>query len=300
MLAAIDLGSNSFRLHIGKHVENTIRIIESAKEPNRLAAGLDQNNYLTPIAIDNGLNALYNIRRHLHPYPIRKLRAVATHTLRIAKNATDFLSRAEKILEHPIDLISGVEEGQLIYLGIENLLSKPKEKRLVIDIGGGSTEVIYGKGNLIKKAESFSIGTVKQSQLFPPDNITQESFNTAVKSACQYFNNIKLHYQPYQWEAAYGSSGTIRAIAEIIANNKIGNGQFNAENLDKLRKKIISKRKINQINFSEIQTHRITSVIGGISIMIALTKKLNIPLITPIQSGLRMGVLWDLHKKFGN
>ena len=128
MFAAIDLGSNSFRLHIGEYVNGAICVVKSAREPNRLAAGLDKNNVLSRESMDRGLDALKRLRSILEAYPLSDVRVVATNTLRIAANAQDFLQEAEKVLGYPIEVISGEEEGRLIYLGVANVLSRPGKK----------------------------------------------------------------------------------------------------------------------------------------------------------------------------
>jgi exopolyphosphatase/guanosine-5'-triphosphate,3'-diphosphate pyrophosphatase len=166
MLAAVDLGSNSFRLHIARHEGDAIRVVKSAREPIRLAAGLDADGNLTPQAIQNAVDCLARFREILNAYPIDSVRVVATNTIRIAKNSAAILPRAEAAIGHPIDVISGEEEGRLIYMGVSNAIPVPDERRLVMDIGGGSTEVILGRGHEIIKVESFSIGTVKHSASF--------------------------------------------------------------------------------------------------------------------------------------
>ncbi|MCL1886829.1 MAG: Ppx/GppA family phosphatase [Betaproteobacteria bacterium] len=295
MLAAIDMGSNSFRLQIGEYMDGTIRVIKTAREPNRLAAGLDKNKYLTDAATQAGLEALRNIRAVLDRYPISTVRAVATYTLRIAMNAPDFLVQAEEALGYPIEVISGEEEGRLIYLGVDNLLSRPEERRLVIDIGGGSTEMIRGKGKTIERVESFSIGTVVQSlTFFPGGIITTDGFEAAILSARSQFEDAKSHYRRRNWQAAYGSSGTMRAIAEIIAVNAIGDGRLTGKNLDLLRQKMIAAKKVSKLQLIGIRPERTASIIGGLSILIALMQDLKIPVMHPIESGLRMGIMWDL------
>ncbi|MEA5098838.1 MAG: Ppx/GppA family phosphatase, partial [Burkholderiaceae bacterium] len=180
MLAAVDLGSNSFRLHIGRHDGEAVAVVASAREPTRLAAGLDQNGFLTSAAMERATAALERLGEVLQQYPLDAVRAVATNTLRIAQNAADFLPAAEKALGYPIEIISGEEEARLIYLGIANQLATPGERRLVIDIGGGSTELILGRGKEIERAESIGIGTVQQSMTyFPGGRIDAAGFEAA-------------------------------------------------------------------------------------------------------------------------
>jgi len=296
MLAAIDMGSNSFRLQIGEYMDGAIRVVRTAREPNRLAAGLDQNNYLTDAAMRGGVDALRNLRAVLDLYPLSLIRAVATNTLRIAINAPDFLAQAEEALGYPIEVISGEEEGRLVYLGVDNFLAAPDEHRIVIDIGGGSTEIIRGKGEEIERVESFSVGTVGQSMTFFSDGrLTPEGFDAAILSARSHFEDVKSHYRRRNRQTvAYGSSGTMRAIAEIIAGNSIGDGRLTGKNLDLLRQHMIEAGRISRLDMPELRPGRAASVIGGLSILIALMRDLDIPVMHTVESGLRMGIMWDL------
>lgn len=293
MLAAIDLGSNSFRLQIGEYVDGAMHIVRAAKESNKLAAGLDENNQLADEVVQKALKALRSLRSVLDQYSLNSVRAVATNTLRVAANAPDFLVEAEKALGYPIEVISGEEEGRLIYLGVDNLLSMQEERRLVIDIGGGSTEIIRGKGREIERVGSFSVGTVGQSVSFSPaDAVTAETFEAAVLSACRQFQDVRSHYS--KGMSAYGSSGTMRAIAEIIAANGIGDGHLTSKNLDLLCDRIIATGKISRLQLLGLRQERAVSIVGGLSILIALMREFNIPIIQPVASGLRMGIMWDL------
>lgn len=296
MFAAIDLGSNSFRLHIGEYVNGIVCVVKSAREPNRLAAGLDRNNVLSREAMDRGLDALKRLRAILDAYPLSDVKVVATNTLRIASNAQVFLNDAEKVLGYPIEVISGEEEGRLIYLGVANVLGRPEEKRLVIDIGGGSTELICGKGQEIERVESFSVGTVRQSLSFFHDGIIDEtSFQAAVLSARSQFEDAVDYYRSCGWTEVYGSSGTIRATAEILAINRIGDGRFTLENLERLKMKMIGTGRLNQVKLDGIKAERAASILGGLTILIVLMKDFGIKVLKPIEAGLRMGIMWDIY-----
>jgi len=296
MLAAIDMGSNSFRLHIGRFENGAIRVIKSAREPNRLAAGLDKNGFLTVAAMKRGVEALTRLRSVLSAYPISAVRAVATNTLRIARNAQDFLQAAEKALGHPIEVISGEEEGRLIYLGVANVVPDSDEHRLVIDIGGGSTELILGKGQEIERVESFSIGTVKQSlSFFPGRAIDQSSFDAAILSARSHFEDAASFYHAGNWKFAYGSSGTLRAIAEIISRNGLGKGDLSPGSLNALRDSMVQFGTIDGMKYVGMKFERASSIVGGLAILIALVQELGIEVMEPVEAGLRMGVMWDLH-----
>lgn len=296
MFAAVDLGSNSFRLHVGKHDGDAIRVLKSMREPIRLAAGLDARGDLTEAAMDAALSCLRNFAAALAAYKLDAVRVVATSTLRVAGNAAAFLPAAEAAIGYPIEIISGEEEGRLIYMGVSNSLAAPLERRLVIDIGGGSTELILGRGPDIERVESFSVGTVKQSlTFFVGGHVDAASYEAAILSARSHFEDAAPPYQAGNWSVAYGSSGTVRAIAEIIAKNGLGDGVLNAAGLDALRRRFIAFGQVAKIDMPGLRPDRAGTIIGGLAILIALVRELGIDAVTPVEAGLRMGVMWDLY-----
>ncbi|MBC7454229.1 MAG: Ppx/GppA family phosphatase, partial [Massilia sp.] len=296
MFAAIDLGSNSFRLHIGKHDGDAIRVLKSMREPIRLAAGLDERGNLTEAAMASALACLRNFQAVLAGYRLDAVRVVATSTLRVARNAAAFLPAAEKAIGYPIEIISGEEEGRLIYMGVANALALPAERRLVIDIGGGSTELILGSGSDIERVESFSIGTVKQSLSFFPDGrIDAASYEAAILSARSHFEDAAPPYQRGNWHVAYGSSGTVRAIADVIERSSLGDGRLSPAGLDALRARFVEFGRVAKIDMPGLRPDRASTIIGGLAILIALVHELGIDAITPVEAGLRMGVMWDLY-----
>lgn len=295
MFAAVDLGSNSFRLHVGHHDGESIRVVKSAREPIRLAAGLDSKGNLTDAAMQSAIDALKGFNTLLKAYELEAVRVVATNTLRIARNVATFLPAAEKAIGYPIEIISGEEEGRLIYMGVASNIALPTERRLVLDIGGGSTEIILGKGQEIERVESFSIGTVKQSLLFfPGGRIDAASFESAILSARSHFEDAAPPYHPQYWSNAYGSSGTIRAIADAIAKNGLGDGTLSLKSLTALKIRLIQFGHTSRIELIGMKPDRAAVIVGGLAILIALIQELGIKIMTPVEAGLRMGVLWDL------
>jgi exopolyphosphatase/guanosine-5'-triphosphate,3'-diphosphate pyrophosphatase len=295
MFAAVDLGSNSFRLHIGRLDGDAMRIIKSMRDPIRLASGLNGRGCLTEQAMQTALGSLAQFSAILQSYPLDAVRVVATNTLRIAKNAKDFLPAAEKAIQYPIEIISGEEEGRLIYMGVASVLAAPAERRLVLDIGGGSTELIMGMGHEIKQVESVGIGTVNQTQLFFPDGrIDTAQFDAAILSARSQFEDLARTYHPQNWSTAYGSSGTIRAIADVISKNSLGDGALTLESLEALKQRFVEAKHVSKIDLISMRPDRATVMVGGLAVLIALMQELKIKSVTPISAGLRMGVLWDL------
>ncbi|MFJ7565789.1 Ppx/GppA family phosphatase [Herminiimonas sp. NPDC097707] len=295
MFAAVDLGSNSFRLHIGRHDGEVMRIVKSARDPVRLGAGLDSKGNLTAAAMESALASLTRFNAILSSYPLNAVRVVATNTMRIAKNAAVFLPAAEAAIGYPIEIISGEEEGRLIYMGVASALPSASERRLVLDIGGGSTELILGKGPEIEQVESFSIGTVPQTMSFFPDgHIGAMAFDAAVLSARSRFEDAAPTYTSERWSAAYGSSGTIRAIADAISKNGLGDGALSLKSMEALKRRLIQFGHAGKIDLIGMKADRATSMAGGLAILIAVMQELGIKSMKPVDAGLRMGVLWDL------
>ena len=295
MFAAVDLGSNSFRLHIGRHDGETMRIIKSARDPIRLAAGLDENGNLSDEAIDAAIASLARLNAILSAYPLNDVRVVATNTIRVAGNAADFMPAAEAAIGYPIEIISGEEEGRLIYMGVASMLPS-SERRLVMDIGGGSTELILGRGHKIEQVESFTIGTVPQNlNFFHRGELSAQAFDAAILSARSRFEDAAPMFRPELWSAAYGSSGTIRAIADAIVRNDLGGPDPTLKSLEALKRRLIQFGHTSRIDLAGMKADRATGIAGGLSVLIGMMQELGIRSIKPVEAGLRMGVLWDLH-----
>ena len=296
MFAAVDLGSNSFRLHIGVHAGDRIRIVNSAREPVRLGAGLDARGNLSAAAIQNSLACLNRFSQILKATPLSAVRVVATNTVRVAKNAAIFVPQFEKAIGYPIEVISGEEEGRLIYMGVASTLDRPSERRLVVDIGGGSTELVLGHGHDIEVVESFSIGTVPiANRFFSSDKISAAAFDEAVLTARSMFEDGLAPFHPKLWDTGYGSSGTMRTLAEIIEMNSLGDGQLSLKSLYALRDQLLVDGKVSKITLSGFRAERIAVTLGGLPVLIGLFEELGAKSLKPIEAGLRMGVLWDLY-----
>ena len=296
MFAAVDLGSNSFRLHIAQHDGQTMRVVKSAREPIRLGAGLDANGNLTEAAMQAAVECLGRFKTVLAAYPLSAVRVVATNTVRIAGNAAAFVPVAEKAIGYPIEIISGEEEGRLIYMGVASTVSTPGERRLVLDIGGGSTELILGAGQEIEQVESFSIGTVPVSRdFFIGGRIDAAAFDAAIVSTRSLFEDAAPLFRPERWSVAYGSSGTLRAIGDAIAKNGIGDGTLTSASLEALRRRLIGFGNVEKIVLTGMKPDRAAVIVGGLSILTGVMQELGIGAMLPIEAGLRMGVLWDLH-----
>ena len=296
MFAAVDLGSNSFRLHIGLYDGERIRVVNTAREPVRLGAGLDASGKLTPKAMKTGLDCLTRFSQVLRATQLSAVRVVATNTLRIATNAPEFIRLAEKALGYPIEVISGEEEGRLIYMGVASAVDLPSERRLVVDIGGGSTELVLGQGHEIAEVESFSIGTVPvATRFFDDDRITAASFSAAVLYARSVFEDGLSAFQPKFWDVGYGSSGTMRTLADIIEKNSLGDGELSLKSLEALRERLIAAGRVGKIDLVGVKAERVAVILGGLPVLLGLAEEVGFKSLRSIEAGLRMGVLWDLY-----
>ncbi|HZX29593.1 MAG TPA: Ppx/GppA phosphatase family protein, partial [Telluria sp.] len=206
-----------------------------------------------------------------------------------------FLARAEETLGHPVDVISGEEEGRLVYLGVANTLGGAHERRLVADIGGAATGLVLGRGQEVERVESLPIGTVRQNlSFFVGGRIEPRSFDAAVLSARSYFEDAAPPYHPQHWKEAYGTSGTIRTLADIAARNDLGDGVLTLDTLHALKRRLLDFGHTTRAAMPGLRPDRAGSVAGGLAILIALMMELGIERLTPVQAGLRVGVLWDL------
>ena len=232
-LAAIDLGSNSFRLEIGVLDHGEFQRTEYIKETVRQGAGLDADRNLTPPAMQNGWDCLARFGERLAGFAPAQVRAVATQTLREARNRDVFLERANAVLGFPIDVISGREEARLIYQGVSHTLPASEERRLVIDIGGRSTELILGQAFKPRVMESFRVGSIAWStRYFPDGQFTRKAFEIAEIAAKAVLDEAIDAYHPSHWDVAYGSAGTVGAIRDVLEASGWPQGLITQEGLD--------------------------------------------------------------------
>jgi exopolyphosphatase/guanosine-5'-triphosphate,3'-diphosphate pyrophosphatase len=295
MYAAVDLGSNSFRLHIGEPIAGQMHIVRTARDPIRLAAGLGPDGALTPEAMETAVRSLRDLGAILRQHRLEAVRVVATNTMRVATNAGQLLPRLEAAIGYPVEVISGEEEGRLIYMGVACALGRADEERLVIDVGGGSTEVIAGRGDAIRLVESFSTGTHPQSAAyFPGGCVTAAAFDAAVNAARALFEDAAGQYRAHGWQAAYGSSGTIRAINEVITRNRLGDGTMSIASLLALRDRLIAAGHVDAFDLPGIKRERVIVMAGGLSVLLGAMQEFGVRAITAINAGLRLGVLSDL------
>ena len=295
LLAALDLGSNSFRLEIGRHEKGLIERVEYLKETVRQGAGLDENNVLSQEAMQRGWDCLEQFNERLAGFRKEQIRAIGTQTLRQAVNRDVFVARALEILGVPVDVVSGREEARLIYQGAASLLPRSNERRLVVDIGGRSTELILGKNLDAHQLQSFQLGSVTWSmRYFPKGQFTPEAFRQADVAAKALLDEALDAYRPEQWDVAYGCSGTVAAVSDILAAAGGTPGMVTRHGLEWLVQKLLHARTASAIDLPGIKDDRRPVIGGGVSVLRALFNMFNIQEMHVSQGALRQGVLYDL------
>ena len=294
-LAAVDLGSNSFRLEIGRVEHGVFQRTEYLKETVRQGGGLDENRNLTPAAMQAGWDCLARFGERLAGFAPHEVRAVATQTLREARNREEFLQRGNAILGFPINVISGREEARLIYQGVAHMLPPSQERRLVIDIGGRSTELILGQGMKPLVMESFHVGSIAWSvRYFSHGQFNKKAFSIAEIAAQAVLDEALEAYAPDQWSIAYGSAGTVGAISDVLVANGFPAGFIDRAGLDWLYDKLLAAQSVDKLKIAGMREDRKAIIGGGLSIVRALFDLLKIDTLHQASGGLRHGLICDV------
>ncbi|RMS55585.1 Exopolyphosphatase [Pseudomonas amygdali pv. photiniae] len=295
LIAAIDLGSNSFHMVVAKTNQGEIRILERLGEKVQLAAGIDEERQLTEESMQRGLDCLKRFAQLINGLPPGAVRIVGTNALREARNRNDFIHRAEEILGHPVEVISGREEARLIYLGVSHTLADTPGKRLVADIGGGSTEFIIGQRFEPLLRESLQMGCVSFTQRYFRDGkVTPARYAQAYTAARLEIMSIEHALHRLKWDEAIGSSGTIHAIGLALKANGYGAGEVNAEGLAWLKRKLFKLGDVEKIDFDGIKPDRRAIFPAGLAILEAIFDALELKRMDHCEGALREGVLYDL------
>lgn len=295
LVAAIDLGSNSFHMIVARLERGALSIVDKMRERVRLGSGLDARNRITPEAQARALACLERFGERVQNMPIGRVRAVGTNTLRRAKNGPRFLERAHRALGHPIEVIAGREEARLIYLGVIQTMPKNVVERLVIDIGGGSTECVIGERSEIVEADSLYMGCVSYSErYFGGGRITDDGFESARVAAQLELQSIARRYRAHGWELAYGCSGTMHAIKKIARANGWSSGVITQEVLDRITRQMVATGDADRLALPGLAEDRKPVIAGGVAIVRGLFEALELDQIVPANGALREGALYDL------
>lgn len=294
-LAAVDLGSNSFRLEFGVIKQGQFFRTDYIKETVRQGAGLDGQSNLSDVAMQNGWDCLARFGQRLKDFAPHEVRAVATQTLREARNRNDFLGPAIQRLGYPIKVISGQEEASLIYQGVAQTLAIQSERRLVLDVGGRSTELIVGCGCTPLHMHSYMIGSIAWSIRFFPDHVfTQSHFSDAEQAARIALSEADQLFSSQHWDLAYGSAGTINAIVDVLFAAGWPNASVSRAGLNWLREELLLAGNIDKLHMAGLRDDRKPIIGGGLSVVLALFDVLGIDHLQQSNGGLRHGLLLDM------
>ena len=294
-LAAVDLGSNSFHLEIGRVVDGQIYPLDAVREVVRIGGGLTAEKRIDRATQAAALEALAKFGERLRGFPRAAVRAVGTNTLRVAKNSPQFLREARATLGFPIEVISGREEARLIYLGVAHAMPASSGKRLVVDIGGGSTEFIIGTGFDPQLTESLYMGCVSYSlRYFADGKIEKSRMKAAELAARQELAALVKEYREAGWDEAVGSSGTARSIENILRENEFATEGITREGLDRLRTLLLKTEEADPDRIAGLRSNRAPILPGGLAILIAVFDALGLESMKVSEGALRHGVLYDL------
>ncbi len=294
-LAAIDLGSNSFHMVVARIQNNQPQVIDTIKEMVRLAAGLDDRNVLSDAKKEEALECLRRFGQRIKDLPAQNVMAVGTNTLRKARNSAAFLFEAEKALGFPINIVAGREEARLVYQGVAHALAPNEDYRLVIDIGGGSTEFIIGQAYQPIMMESIGMGCVNfTNKWFTDGVITEERIQNAILDGRRKLEWISDEYIAHGWQEAIGSSGTIKTIAGILTQNYDSHGVINYDNLKALADLCVQAGHVSHIILPGLSEDRAPIIIGGICVLMAAFEELQIESMVASEGALREGLLNDM------
>jgi exopolyphosphatase / guanosine-5'-triphosphate,3'-diphosphate pyrophosphatase len=295
VIAAVDLGSNSFHMVVARRSNGEITILDRIREMVRLGAGLDASGRISSEAAELALACLGRFRERLAALEAGQVRAVGTNTLRRARRRNAFLSRARAALGHPIEVISGVEEARLVYLGAAHSLPSKAGRRLVVDIGGGSTELIIGEGYDALRLESLYMGCVSSSeQFFPEGVITEQGFRAARLQARQELQPIREPFRQIEWQQSVGTSGTIRATGRLLRLLGVTQGEITREGMTMLRERLVAAGNVSRHDLPGLSAQRAPVYPGGLAVLIEVFDALGIETMVPAEGALREGLLWDL------
>ncbi len=295
-LAAIDLGSNSFHLIVAQEVNGRLQTVDRIREMVRLAGGLGLNQQLTEAAVQRSLDCLERFGQRVRHLQRENVRVVGTNALRQARDAAAFIAKAEQLLGHQVEIISGREEARLIYLGVSHALEDNHERRLVFDIGGGSTEFILGRRFQPEVMESLYIGCVSLShQCFNSGALTWDAFKSAIDQCKQELQSIRNQYLTAGWDTAIGASGTMLAVQNVLTNlhgEELNN--ISREGVEDIIARMVQAKHLKKLVLPGLSPNRQKVFPGGVAVLMAIIESLRLERLQVSQGALREGLLWDL------
>jgi exopolyphosphatase / guanosine-5'-triphosphate,3'-diphosphate pyrophosphatase len=294
-MAAVDLGSNSFHMVVARAQHGQLAIVDRLREMVRLASGLTAGGHLDNESQDRALACLRRFGQRIRDMHAAQVRVVGTNTLRKARNADAFLSAAEDALGHPVEVISGMEEARLVYLGVSHHIDGSSGLNLVIDIGGGSTELIIGEGFQPRNLESLSMGCVGMSQqFFDNGRLSRKRFERARLAAVQELRPVAASFLRRGWNLAVGSSGTVRAAQSVIAGLGLSDDDITPQALETVIGRMIEAHHIDKLSLPGLGPDRAPVFAGGMAILVEFMREFRIERLTVSDGALREGLLYDM------
>jgi len=294
-IAAVDLGSNSFHMKVARVVDGELHVIDRLREMVRLGAGLREDKRLTRGAQERALDCLERFGQRLRSMPPGSVRVAGTNTLRQARDVEAFLMAGEQALGHPIEIISGMEEARLVYLGAAHGIAASKERRLVVDIGGGSTEVIVGEGFTPHQRESLHMGCVSMSRAYFGDELLNpKQMEKAVMAARLEMRPVQAAFKTADWQSAVGCSGSIRAVRDVVCAAGWSKGGITISSLLKLKKAMLEAGKLKKLDLEGLKEERKPVFPGGVAVLLGVFQALGIEHMGISDEAMREGLLYDL------
>ena len=293
-MAAVDLGSNSFHMVVARASHGQLVILDRLREMVRLASGLDPQDSLSIESRERALACLRRFGERIRDMDAHQVRVVATNTLRRARNAAEFLDAAEGVLGHPVEVISGIEEARLIYIGVAHHLRSADDRTLVIDIGGGSTELVIGEGYEPRRLESLFMGCVEWSRRFFDDGrLTKKRFGRARLAARLELHPVAASFRRLGWQRAVGSSGTIRATERVARGLGLVDTGITPSALERIIADMIGARRVDELALPELNAERAPVFAGGVAVLVEIMEALEIDSLQIGEGSLREGLLYD-------
>ena len=295
LIAAADIGSNSFHLVVARYTHGEMRVIDRLRESVRLSAGLRKDGTLTRERRDVAFKCLARFGQRLAGFQPGRVRAVATNAVRQLSHPQAFLLPAETALGHPIEVVSGREEARLIYQGVARGLPSSDAKRLVVDIGGGSTEFIIGRGYEALERESLQVGCIASSlRFFEDGKITPRRWKQAQTEIAVELQQFGAHYRERGWSEAIGSSGTMKAIGGIVQANGWSDQGITAESLNSLREALLLAGDSARLSLPGLASDRVNVIAGGVAILAAIFTTFGLQQMNVCETAMREGLLYDM------
>lgn len=295
LLAAVDLGSNSFHLVVARYVLGQLRVVDRLKETVRMANGLDGKGGLSKEVLQRSLDALARLGQRVRTLPAHRVRAIATNTVRQLRSPQSFLVPGETALGHSIEVVSGREEARLIYLGVAHGNPPGRKRRLVMDIGGGSTEFIIGQGFNALERESLQMGCIASTRrFFANGKLSHKRWREALTEVSAEFQQFSTTYLARGWQETLGSSGTIKAVGEVLTAMKLTRGSITPAALAELRDQMLKASSIDDIKLPGLSDERRPVIAGGVLVLEAAFNELRLSRMQVAETAMREGVLYDM------